>query len=110
MHLVPCRRPAGALEPAPATSLRALADSEAWEGFWSVEDERFYTRCLVDGNERWYCIADIALERSARRRVASRVIPFPVAAEASPRMIVGRYRGQAMIVGTRRRRAPGAKR
>ena len=74
-----------------------------------MEDERFYTRCLVAGTERWYCIADLS-DRVARRGRASRVLAFPLTPEASPRMFVGRYRGQAMIVGTRRRRAPGAKR
>ena len=75
-----------------------------------MRDERFYTRCLAHGTERWYRIAELTVAGGAYRPRASRVLPFPVSPEVSPRMLVGRYRGQAMIVGTRRRRAPGAKR
>lgn len=104
MHLVPCIPPEGVLEPAPGTSLREAAAGEQWDGFWSVDDERFYTRCVSASGERWFRIADIA-----RTQPAARVILFPVARQ-SPRMFVGRYRGQAMLVGTRPRRPAGAKR
>lgn len=107
MHLTPCNRPTGVLEPAPATSLREAASDGQWDGFWCVADERYYTRCVSAGVERWFRIADDAhtLRLIPRPRRANG-IPFPVAANAVPRMIVGRYRGQAMIVGTRRRREP----
>lgn len=107
MHLTPCNRPTGVLEPAPATSLREAASDGQWDGFWCVADERYYTRCVSAGVERWFRIADDAnaLRLISRPRRANG-IPFPVAENAVPRMIVGRYRGQAMIVGTRRRREP----
>lgn len=104
MHLVPCIPPQGALEPAPGTSLREAAAGEHWAGFWSVDDERFYTRCLSAAGEQWFRIADIA-----QTQRAARVIVFPVARQ-SPRMFVGRYRGRAMLVGTRSRRPAGVKR
>jgi hypothetical protein len=105
VQLVPCIRPEGALEPAPATSLREAAAGERWEGFWSVADERFYARCsTAAGSERWFRITDVS-EVARERRRETRILPFPHRADRSPRMMVGRYRGKAMLVGTRQRRA-----
>jgi hypothetical protein len=105
VQLVPCIRPDGPLEPAPATSLGAAEAGERWEGFWCVADERFYTRCTsAAGRERWYRIADLSGEARPTRRGSARVLAFPVHAAARPRMLVGRYRGQAMLVGTSARR------
>lgn len=104
MQLVPCLPPEGVLEPAPGTSLRTAAAGEHWDGFWRLADERFYTRCVSASGERWFRIADVA-----QARPSARVIVFP-AARPSPRMFVGRYRGQAMLVGTRPRRPAGVQR
>jgi hypothetical protein len=105
VHLVSCIRPEGALESAPATSLRTAAPGERWEGFWCVADERFYARCTMpEGREQWFRIADIASSAVVTRRRETRVIQFPVRADRRPRMLVGRYRGNAMLVGTQRRR------
>ncbi len=109
MHLVPCIRPEGALESAPASSLRAASAGERWEGFWSVADERFYTRCTgPDGREAWYRIVDLAAPKTRRRD--PRVLPFPSRADRRPQMMVGRYRGKAMLVGTQQRRSPAVER
>ena len=107
VHLIRCHRPSGALEPAPSTSLREPAEGEQWAGFWCLTDDRYYARCSSTAGERWFLIADGAddLAPGRRRRARSNVVAFPRTA-TSPRMIVGRYRGQAMIVGTRRRREP----
>ena len=108
MHLIPCSRPTGALEPAPGTSLREAAAGEEWAGFWSIADERFYTRCVsLTSGERWFRIAD-ASEAHPAPDVA-RVLPFPfrrTPTSPAPRMMVGRYRGHAMLVGMRARRQP----
>ena len=89
------------------TSLREAEAGERWEGFWSVADERYYARSLdTAGVERWFRIADIETTQRIGRRAATRVLPFPMSTAAVPRMIVGRYRGVAMIVGARRRRMP----
>lgn len=107
MHLTPCNRPAGILEPAPSTSLREAAAGEQWDGFWCVADGRHYSRSTArDGSVRWFRIADDAAPRLKARRKAAQVVPFPMPECAEPRMLVGRYRGQAMLVGTRRRREP----
>jgi hypothetical protein len=104
VHLVPCIRPEGPLEPAPATSLGKAGAGEHWEGFWSLTDERFYTRRVTStGAEQWFRIGDLGESRLPRQRDV-RVLPFPARFDRGPRMIVGRYRGNAMIVGTQRRR------
>ncbi len=106
MHLVPCIRPEGQLEPAPATSLGKAAAGEQWDGFWSLTDERFYTRrTTFTGGESWFRIGDLGESRQPRQR-QPRVLPFPVRLDRAPRMIVGRYRGNAMLVGTQQRRGP----
>ena len=49
------------LESAPKTSLRADSEQEQWEGFWSVADEHYYTRCVrADGAESWFRMVDEA--------------------------------------------------
>jgi hypothetical protein len=105
VHLVPCIRPEGPLEPAPATSLGKAVAGEQWEGFWSLSDERFYTRRTTStGAEAWFRIGDLGAPAQLRQRDV-RVLPFPARFDRGPRMIVGRYRGNAMLVGTQRRRA-----
>jgi hypothetical protein len=103
VHLTPCHRPTGLLEPAPSTSLREAADGEQWEGFWCVADERYYARCTTAQTERWYRIIEHQ-DATRRRERGPRVLPFPGSERVMPRMIVGRYRGRAMLVGTRRKR------
>jgi len=59
VQLLPCQPPQGQLESAPRTSLRADTAHERWEGFWSVTDESYYTRCVrTDGTEAWFRFAD----------------------------------------------------
>jgi len=59
------------LESAPRTSLREDSAHEQWEGFWSVADEGYYTRCVrADGSEQWYRVVDEA-PRVAEPRVIS---------------------------------------
>lgn len=103
MHLIPCKRPIGTLERAPATSLGAPVEGAVCEGFWGA-DERYYARCRrADGSEAWFRIADEGT-RSPRQRREAAVLVFP--SVPVPRLMVGRYRGRAMLVGTRQRR-PG---
>jgi hypothetical protein len=68
--------PQGTLERAPRTALqprtRGVDEArEQWEGFWCVEDDRYYARCtLSDGSVEWYSIRDegnAAAPRRARR-------------------------------------------
>lgn len=112
MHLSPCHAPPGQLEPAPSTSLREAAAGEQWDGFWCVADERYYTRCTgPSGRVQWYRIDERAVSaRLGARAKSAAIIRFPARHVATPRMIVGRYQGRAMIVGTRRRRAPAGER
>ena len=106
VHLISCARPKGILEPAPATSLGEAVEGEQWDGFWCDDDERFYARCVAAaGTERWFRIGDVAETARAAGRPA-RVLAFRAPSPNAPRMIVGRYRGQAMLVGTRARRRP----
>lgn len=74
MHLFPCNRPNGSLEVAPRTSLCADSATERWEGFWCLEDDRYYTRCVRDGSrEQWFSIVD----ESPRARIReTRVLPL----------------------------------
>lgn len=104
MQLTRCNPPSGPLEPAPSSSLREAAAGERWEGFWCADDERHYTRrTRANGAVEWYRIAEAEEPRRFRaRRKAATILPFPARATSS-RMMVGRYRGQAMIVGTSRR-------
>ena len=73
MQLLPCKRPAGPLETAPRTSLCVDSVQERWEGFWSVEDDGYYTRCVRSDAESWFRIVD----EPARARVRdARVLPL----------------------------------
>lgn len=92
--------------------MRLVATGGQWDGFWCLADGRHYTRCIdVAGGERWFRIADdAATARLNPRRKRANGIPFPASAGTEPRMIVGRYRGKAMLVGARRRRERGAER
>ena len=59
MHLVPSHPPAGTLEAAPRTALRENSAREQWDGFWCVEDDRYYARCTrSNGGVQWFRIAD----------------------------------------------------
>ena len=78
VELLPCNRPQGRLEHAPRTSLCADTVHEKWDGFWSLADERYYTRCTrSDGSQQWYRISDtrrgILPLRRASHPPASRV-------------------------------------
>lgn len=73
VHLLPCNRPTGRLEPAPRTALSQDSAHVRWEGFWCVADEGYYTRSVrEDGREQWYRVADettLVTRRSRRARV-----------------------------------------
>lgn len=74
MQLLPCNRPSGSLESAPRTSLRTDSAQERWEGFWSVDDDGYYTRCVrEDGSDQWYRVADEAAGKPVRE---ARVLPL----------------------------------
>jgi hypothetical protein len=74
VQLLPCNRPSGTLESAPRTALRTDSALERWEGFWSVDDDGYYTRCIgADGNSHWYRIADEAARKPV---LEARVLPL----------------------------------
>ena len=59
---------------APRSSLSADSDTERWEGFWCLADERYYTRCVRDGREeQWYRLVDAPSPAVARE---ARVLPL----------------------------------
>jgi hypothetical protein len=74
VQLLPCKRPHGPLEVAPRSALCVETATEKWEGFWCLEDERYYTRCIRDGvSEQWYHLVD---EPPRARIKEARVIPL----------------------------------
>lgn len=123
VDLFPCSRPQGRLEQAPRTSLRADTMHEKWEGFWSLADERYYTRCThSDGSQKWYCIGDtrrtgiLALGRTSyvsvrrawyvnvrdERRKLTNDVPRPLTNHVPrtlTRMRVSRVGGRSILVG-----------
>lgn len=105
VHLISCNPPVGTLERAPATSLGTPSQGDNWEGFWGG-DERYYTRCRrADGSEQWFRIDDDAPVSARRGREADVIVLH--ASRPLPKLKVGRYRGRAMLIGTRRRRPGG---
>jgi hypothetical protein len=112
MHFVPCTRPVGPLEEAPATSLwvEGGTQEERIDGFWCATDGAYYARVspasietpsaradisqpgAVAPGERWFRIADESEEEVG----SARVIPLPVRPEREPRrpamLLVGRMR------------------
>jgi hypothetical protein len=114
VQLLPCPRPTGLLESAPQTSLRADTAQERWEGFWSVADEHYYTRCnRVDGGEQWYRLVDEAPRDESRHWGDVRVIKFSSRPAPQPtvtgmRLIAARGR-KAILVGYSRRRTRSAR-
>lgn len=110
MQLLPCNRPAGALERAPRTSLTADSPREQWEGFWSVADEQYYTRCVRDDTvEQWYRVVDEAPRPRARE---ASVIPLrPRGGRVYPAthhmlLVTPADGARAILIGGSRRRAP----
>ena len=112
MHLLPCHRPIGSLESAPRTSLRADSAHGQWEGFWSLGDEGYCTRCVrADGSEQWFRIADDAsrehieeprvmplrarLTRDARRAAAPNQMLLAPASDSRGLILVGTLRPRA---------------
>ena len=99
MQLLPCNRPTGLLESAPQTSLRDDSEQERWEGFWSVADEHYYTRCIrTDGAEQWYRLVDEAPRDDTRHWGDGRAISFS-----------SRPGGRASFVGMRLLAAQGGR-
>jgi hypothetical protein len=106
VHLLPCHRPTGSLEPAPRTSLRADSAHGQWEGYWSVANEAYYTRCVrADGGEQWYRVAD---DDSREQLAEARVIPLR---RVHGRMLLvpASKDRRLMLVGTLRRRSRAAR-
>jgi hypothetical protein len=108
VHLIHCSAPIGVLEPAPRTSLIECLDGEAWDGFWSVGDERYYTRrTRANGRQQWFRFADeeVALRRSREPRV----LPFRRKGGGQPffsarqTMVVGTRGSRTILVGSSRR-------
>lgn len=113
MQLLPCNRPTGQLEIAPRSSLCVDSARERWEGFWNVQDDRYYARCVRDEAESWYRIAD----EPARARIRdARVLPLrPRAGREHPvthRMLLvtpGDGKPAILVGGTRRAPRPEAR-
>ena len=113
VHLLPCDRPVGHLEPAPRTSLSGPDGPAEWTGFWGM-DERYYARCrYADGGEQWYRVADDVVV--ARRKRETRVLPLRPRGSGRVRelarrvVVLGSSRsGRTILVGTSRRRRPDA--
>jgi hypothetical protein len=107
VHLLPCKRPSGSLEPAPRTSLRAGPDAGQWEGFWG-EDGRYYARCArLEGTEEWYRITDslkdpkvLAFVSRRTTHNAARTLPRDV----SRTLRYSRTERGSILVGTFQRR------
>lgn len=77
-----------------------VVEGERWEGFWCLDDEKYYARCLAaNGREFWYRIADDA---------DVRVLPFKRRATgiSAPRsvMMFGRVGRRSVLVGRYSRR------
>ena len=97
------------LEPAPRTSLGVSQDGDAWDGFWSVGDERYYTRrTRANGRQDWFRFADeeVAIRRSREPRV------LPLRRKGQPlfsarrTMVVGTRGTRTILVGSSRRERP----
>ena len=117
VQLLPCNRPTGLLESAPHTSLRADSVQERWEGFWSVADEHYYTRCVqVGGAEQWYRLVDEPPRDESRHWSDSRAIKFSSGSGApcaqvtavGMRLLAARGR-RPILVGMSRRRGGRAR-
>jgi hypothetical protein len=107
VHLIHCKAPTGVLEPAPRTSLAGCQDGEAWEGFWSAGDERYYTRRTRDnGREDWFRFADeeVAIRRSREPRVLPLRRNGQPVFSARQTMLVGMRGSRTILVGSSRRR------
>lgn len=105
MHLIHCKAPTGALEPAPRSSLSETGEGEAWEGFWSVGDERYYAcRTRANGHREWFRFADeeVAIRRSREPRVLPLRKNGRLMSGARRTMIVGTRGSRAMLVGSAR--------
>lgn len=122
VHLLPCSKPEGMLEPAPRTSVGTgesgegdASASDRWEGYWCVADERYYTcRRTEAGAEQWYRFAD---ERALTPRRGTPVLPLRprrgtnarrLLDQDARRMVVfgSRTRHRTVLVGTSPRRTP----
>jgi hypothetical protein len=72
--------PHGTLERAPTTALRPQtrdidAANEQWDGFWCVQDDRYYARCTrSDGIVEWYAIRDAVSDTVVQH--GARVLPY----------------------------------
>jgi hypothetical protein len=99
--------PHGTLERAPTTALRPRtreldAANEQWDGFWCVEDDRYYARCIrSNGSVEWYSIRDSASATVARP--VARVLPYrrPLATI----LFVSRGDRSPAFIGVSRRRS-----
>ncbi|HJQ20471.1 MAG TPA: hypothetical protein VJ867_09005 [Gemmatimonadaceae bacterium] len=113
MHLLPCSRPTVVLEPAPRSALRADSAQERWEGFWGVENEAYYARCIrTDGSDQWYRLVDAdhadAEYAGGAEHDAPRVLILRragVRRDDTRRMAISHARrGRTIMVGTWRHR------
>ena len=93
MHLVPFHPPAGILEVAPRTSLGEDTADARWEGFWCLDDDRYYARrSRANGVVEWFRYAEGRAR--VRRWREARVLPI----RRARMMIVGRYGRRAIFV------------
>ena len=104
MQLLPCIRPPGPLESAPHTSLRADSEIETWEGYWSVADGGYYTRCArADGSEQWYRVVDEAPRDESESAVFALPSRAPRQFEPARMRLLSTQGHRAVLVGTSRR-------
>jgi hypothetical protein len=95
VHLVASNPPAGSLEVAPRTGLRESTAREQWDGFWCVEDDRYYARCTrSNGSVQWYRIADARV----RVRREARVLPLRRMAYVPRTVLIGRYGRRSILI------------
>jgi len=105
VQLLSCPKPAGSLETAPPTSLRADSADERWDGFWSVADERYYARCTrTDGTEHWFRLVD-EMPGADEAFATARMFKFPsrFAGRTTVSMRLLGTGKHAILVGTARR-------
>lgn len=96
----------GALEPAPRSSLSQSAEGDAWDGFWSVGDERYYARrTRANGRQEWFRFAEeeVAIRRSREPRVLPLRRNGRLLSGARRTVLVGTRGSRAMLVGSSRR-------
>jgi hypothetical protein len=89
--------------------LRADSAQEKWDGFWSLADEGYYTRCThADGRECWFRLADEAPRDEPSGRFRAGIIKFSSSRahdDVVTMRLMAAHGRRPILVGTSRRRA-----